>query len=72
MKYNLHYDDVWGGFVRLPHCTTTYHRVEVLLTARAEGLFESRLENPQKMTQLSPRSHPRHLVGKKQHKKTPS
>ena len=25
----------------------------------------SRKENPQKLTQLSPRSHPRHLVGKK-------
>ena len=31
----------------------------------------SRLENPQKMTQLNSRSHPRHLVGKGQHKKTP-
>ena len=27
--------------------------------------FKSRLENPQKLTQLSPRSHPRHLVGKR-------
>ena len=26
---------------------------------------KSRKENPQKLTQLSPRSHPRHLVGKK-------
>ena len=26
---------------------------------------KSRWENPQKLTQLSPRSHPRHLVGKK-------
>ena len=34
---------------------------------------KSRKENPQKLTQLSSRSHPRHLVGKKgQHKKTPS
>ena len=33
---------------------------------------KSRLENPKKLTQLSPRCHPRHLVVKKQHKKTPS
>ena len=26
--------------------------------------FKSRKENPQKLTQFSPRSHPRHLVGK--------
>ena len=28
-------------------------------------LLESRKENPQKLTQLSSRSHPRHLVGKR-------
>ena len=28
-------------------------------------LWKSRKENPQKLTQLSTRSHPRHLVGKK-------
>ena len=28
-------------------------------------ISKSRKENPQKMTQLSPRSHPRHLVGKR-------
>ena len=28
-------------------------------------LCESRKKNPHKLTQLSPRSHPRHLVGKK-------
>ena len=27
--------------------------------------FKSRKENPQKLTQLSSRSHPRHLVGKR-------
>ena len=27
--------------------------------------YHSRQENPQKLTQLSPRSHPRHLVGKR-------
>ena len=29
-------------------------------------------ENPQKLTQLNPRSHPRHFVGKKTAQKTPS
>ena len=33
---------------------------------------KSRWENPQKLTQFSPRSHQRYLVGKRQHKKTPS
>ena len=28
-------------------------------------VYKSRKENPQKLTQLSSRSHPRHLVGKK-------
>ena len=27
--------------------------------------YKSRYENPQKLTQLSPSSHPRHLVGKR-------
>ena len=50
-------------------------------TARSEGqrltelaglltVYESRKENPQKLTQLSSRSHPRHLVEKGRHKKT--
>ena len=33
-------------------------------------LWKSRKENPQKLTQLSSRSHPRHLVGKKAQKDT--
>ena len=34
---------------------------------QSEGIedFKSRKENPQKLTQLSSRSHPRHLVGKR-------
>ena len=35
-------------------------------------LLKSRKENPQKPTQLSSRSHPRHLVGKRTAQKTPS
>ena len=30
-----------------------------------DDLLKSRKQNPQKLTHLSPRSHPRHLVGKK-------
>ena len=36
------------------------------------GEGKSRKENPQKPTQLSSRSHPRHLVGKRTAQKTPS
>ena len=32
---------------------------------KCKRISKSRKENPQKMTQLSPRSHPRHLVGKR-------
>ena len=35
-------------------------------------ILKSRKENPQKPTQLSSRSHPRHLVGKRTAQKTPS
>ena len=35
-------------------------------------IYKSRKENPQKPTQLSSRSHPRHLVGKRTAQKTPS
>ena len=34
--------------------------------------IKSRKENPQKPTQLSSRSHPRHLVRKRTAQKTPS
>ena len=37
-----------------------------------EKIFKSRKENPQKPTQLSSKSHPRHLVGKRTAQKTPS
>ena len=36
------------------------------------NLLKSRKENPQKLTQLSSRSHPRHLVGKRTAQKTPT
>ena len=36
------------------------------------SMLKSRKENPQKPTQLSSRSHPRHLVGKRTAQKTPS
>ena len=44
---------------------------EVRISTRDEG-WKSRKENPQKPTQLSSRSHPRHLVGKRTAQKTPS
>ena len=41
-------------------------------TFRKKYENKSRKENPQKPTQLSSRSHPRHLVGKRTAQKTPS
>ena len=35
------------------------------LKSKLSIMSKSRKENPQKLTQLSSRSHPRHLVGKK-------
>ena len=40
--------------------------------SRTGAFGKSRKENPQKPTQLSSRSHPRHLVGKRTAQKTPS
>ena len=49
--------NVRGDFLKFPHSTNT--------TAL---ICKSRKENPQKLTQLSSRSHPRHLVGKRKAK----
>ena len=46
--------NVRGDFLKFPHSTNT--------TAL---ICKSRKENPQKLTQLNSRSHPRHLVGKR-------
>ena len=46
--------NVREDFLKFPHSTNT--------TAL---ICKSRKENPQKLTQLSSRSHPRHLVGKR-------
>ena len=46
--------NVRGDVLKFPHSTNT--------TAL---ICKSRKENPQKLTQLSSRSHPRHLVGKR-------
>ena len=43
--------NVRGDFLKFPHSTAL--------------ICKSRKENPQKLTQLSSRSHPRHLVGKR-------
>ena len=45
---------------------------KLLAAIKQLGIFKSRKENPQKPTQLSSRSHPRHLVGKRTAQKTPS
>ena len=37
----------------------------LMLSDQEDGCSKSRKENPQKLTQLSSRSHPRHLVGKR-------
>ena len=46
--------NVRGDFLKFPHSTNT--------TAL---IYKSRKENPKRLTQLSSRSHPRHLVGQK-------
>ena len=46
-------------------------KLKTLILAISE-FPKSRKENPQKPTQLSSRSHPRHLVGKRTAQKTPS
>ena len=46
--------NVRGDFLKFPHSTNT--------TAL---ICKGRKETPQKLTQLSSRSHPRHLVGKR-------
>ena len=47
----------------------TYHRVKhmdyIATHFTPHGTCKSRYENPQKLTQLGPRSHPRTLVGKR-------
>ena len=62
-------NEIWDLIESVSEGFLTYSSVmHVLPSGR-----KSRKENPQKLTQLSSRSHPRHLVGKKgQHKKTPS
>ena len=54
---------------RLADNYTLTHKVSFVSKANPR---KSRKENPQKPTQLSSRSHPRHLVGKRTAQKTPS
>ena len=42
------------------YCYISFCFVKIITT-----FFKNRKENPQKLTQLSSRSHPRHLVGKR-------
>ena len=52
-------------------CTAGY-QVYLINSSYIFNECKSRKENPQKPTQLSSRSHPRHLVGKRTAQKTPS
>ena len=42
-----------------------YYQKCTLQTYKQQNYIKSMKENPQKLTQLSSRSHPRHLVGKR-------
>ena len=67
--------------IEIPACTilqsvgasrTRGHNHRYLVPYWSVDAYKSRKENPQKPTQLSSRSHPRHLVGKRTAQKTPS
>ena len=68
-KYRLetvcnNYCDALIGFkARQPSPSSSAAVYTISLAVRLA--WESRKENPQKLTQLSSRSHPRHLVGKR-------
>ena len=47
------------------YCVISLRDEETGYAALPSHLNKSRKENPQKLTQLSSRSHPRHLVGKR-------
>ena len=51
---------VRGQIMTLTFCTHESSYIYLI-----SQLYKSRKENPQKLTQLSSRSHPRHLVGKR-------
>ena len=55
---------VWLGSAVRTSMTDTFGE-EVTFRRGTYHTFKSRKENPQKLTQLSSRSHPRHLVGKR-------
>ena len=58
--------------INLDRLTRPVYTVLRMPTVSNENMTKSRKENPQKPTQLSSRSHPRHLVGKRTAQKTPS
>ena len=45
--------------------TRNHHSLAFRIPMAGTDIYKSRKENPQKLTQLSSRSHPRHLVGKR-------
>ena len=58
--YKINYIHAEGNFIK------QYNTIQIVYSAISNiHTFKSRKENPQKLTQLSSRSHPRHLVGKR-------
>ena len=55
----------WHHLDAAAHPTGQCHRLLNLCIISVKIYFKSKKENPQKLTQLSSRSHPRHLVGKR-------
>ena len=68
------YENIWYVSLDLIHvlCSLIWTVPEYEDGSGGSLQCKSRKENPQKPTQLSSRSHPRHLVGKRTAQKTPS
>ena len=64
-SFPLDYSTCLYCLLILVHVHRSRQTVPVLLRQNHYKIFKSRKENPQKLTQLSSRSHPRHLVGKR-------
>ena len=58
--------------IKVVSCLLVGSNIQGVSTNPLQPRSKSRKENPQKPTQLSSRSHPRHLVGKRTAQKTPS
>ena len=75
IKFAFKIRKIPSGFALVRQCReqATAGRTHASMSVRGHALHrKSRKENPQKPTQLTSRSHPRHLVGKRTAQKTPS